>query len=218
MTYITIKTKETKANVEIFPPIVLDRISHISLIDIKIPEEVTKSFTFTGHQAISTEPNEKEPKMTTFPRGVYNIHKLQDKVNNNPLNKNIALNIGTTNNKIYIETKSNTVKVSPELQEILNIPKTLPPFSSVKISGNEKYLINCNLVENRSSYSFKATPGTVYPSRLLAVAPSRNGCYPELSVQSGKNIINNLTLEILTENLETPNFGDNEITYVLKVW
>ena len=41
MTYITIKTKETKANVEIFPPIVLDRILHISLVDIEIPEEVT---------------------------------------------------------------------------------------------------------------------------------------------------------------------------------
>ena len=34
----------------------------------------------------------------------------------------------------------------------------------------------------------------------------------------GKNMINNLTLEILTENLETPDFGDNEITYVLKIW
>ena len=37
MTYITIKTKETNANVEIFPPIVLDGRSHISLVDIKIP-------------------------------------------------------------------------------------------------------------------------------------------------------------------------------------
>ena len=47
MTYITIKTKKTNANVEIFPPIVLDGRSHISLVEIRIPEEVTKSFTFT---------------------------------------------------------------------------------------------------------------------------------------------------------------------------
>ena len=33
MTYITIKTKETNANVEIFPPIVLDGRSHISLVE-----------------------------------------------------------------------------------------------------------------------------------------------------------------------------------------
>ena len=42
MTYITIKTKKTKANVEIFPPNVLDGRSHISLVDIRIPEEETK--------------------------------------------------------------------------------------------------------------------------------------------------------------------------------
>ena len=53
MTYITVKTKETKANIEIYPPIVLNEGSHISLVDIKIPEEVTKSFSFMGHQAIS---------------------------------------------------------------------------------------------------------------------------------------------------------------------
>ena len=35
MTYITIKTKKIKAN-----PIVLDGRSHISLVDIRIPEEV----------------------------------------------------------------------------------------------------------------------------------------------------------------------------------
>ena len=79
----------------------------------------------------------------------------------------------------------------------------------------KKYLINCNLVEANSSYSFGSK---VSPSRLLAVAPSRNGRYSKLSIQSGKNIINNLTLEIFTENLETPDFGDNEITYVLQVW
>ena len=38
MTYITIKTKKIKANVDIFPPIVLDGRSHISLVDIRIPE------------------------------------------------------------------------------------------------------------------------------------------------------------------------------------
>ena len=59
MTYITIKTKETNADVEIFPPIVLDGRSHISLVDIKIPEEVTKSFTFTKRQAIYSEPSKE---------------------------------------------------------------------------------------------------------------------------------------------------------------
>ena len=89
------------------------------------------------------------------------------------------------------------------------------PFSSIKISGDEKYLINCNLVEVNSSCTFGEK---VSRSHLLAVAPSRDGRYPELSIQSGNKIINNLTLETLTENLETPEFAHKEITYVLKVW
>ena len=212
MTYITIKTKKTNANVEIFPPIVLDGRSHISLVDIKIPEEVTKSFTFTEPQAIYSEPSKgDQPKLMGFPKGVYNIYKLRYEVNNNRLTKNIGLNIETINNNVYIEAKSNTIKVLRKLAEILNIPETLPPFSHIKISGDEKYLINCNLVENRSSYS------SVYPSNLLAIVPSRDGRYPELAIQSVNKIITNFTLEILTETLETPDFGDKEIIYILKV-
>ena len=219
MTYITIKTKKTKVNVEIFPPIVLDGRSHISLVEIKIPEEVTKSFTFTDTQAIYGEPSKgDQPKMTVFPKGVYNIYKIQYKINTSPLAEYIDLNIATLNfNKINIETKSNTIKFSLELAQILNIPKILPPFSHIKISGDEKYLINCNLVEANSSYSFMVSPGAVYPSYLLAIVPSRDGRYPELTIQSVNKIINNLALEILTENFETLDFGDKEIIYILKV-
>ena len=218
MTYITIKTKRIKANVDIFPPIVLDGRSHISLVDIRIPEEETKSFTFTDTQAIYGEPiNGEKAKMTVFPKGDdYNIYKIQYKIKTSPLVEYIDLNIETTNN-IYITTKSNTIKFSPELAQILNIPKTLPPFSHIQISGDEKYLINCNLVEANSSYSFMVPPGDVYPSNLLAIVPSRDGRYPELTIQSVNKIINNITLEILTENLETPDFGDKEIVYILKV-
>ena len=219
MTYITIKTKKIKANVDIFPPIVLDGRSHISLVDIRIPEEETKSFTFTDTQAIYGEPiNGEKAKMTIFPKGDdYNIYKIQYKIKTSPLVEYIDLNIETTNNNIYVTTKSNTINFSPELAQILNIPKTLPPFIHIKISGDEKYLINCNLVEANSSYSFMVSPGDVYPSNLLAIVPSRDGRYPELTIQSVNQIINNITLEILTENLETPDFGDKEIIYILKV-
>ena len=127
MTYITIKTKETNANVEIFPPIVLDGRSHISLVDIRIPEQVTKSFTFTEPQAIYSESSKgDQPKLMGFSKGVYNIYKLRYEINNNRLTENIGLNIEIINNNVYIETKSNTTKVSRKLAEILNIPKTLP--------------------------------------------------------------------------------------------
>ena len=136
---------------EIFPPFVLDGRSHISLVDIKIPEEVTKSYTFTDTQAIYGEPSKGgQPKLMGFPKGVYNIYKLLYEINNNRLTENFGLNIETINNNVYIKTKSNMIKVSRELAEILNIPKTLPPFSHIKISVDEKYLINCNLVEANS--------------------------------------------------------------------
>ena len=64
---------------------------------------------------------------------------------------------------------------------------------------------------------FMVSPGDVYPSNLLTIAPSRDGRYPELTIQSVNKIINNLTLEILAENFETPDFGDKEIIYILKV-
>ena len=152
-----------------------------------------------------------------LPKGLYNIYKLRYEINNNRLTKNIGLNIEIINNNVYIKTKSNIIKVSRELAEILNIPKTLPPFSHIKISGDEKYLINCNLVEKRSSYASQREQSSlsfgasVYPSNLLAIVPSRDGRYPELTIHSVNKIINNLTLEILTENLETPDFANKEI-------
>ena len=170
MTCITIKTKKTNANVEIFPPIVFGEKSHISLVDIIIPEEVTKSFTFTNHQVISTEPNDRVPRMKVFPEGDdYNIPKLQHMIKNSPLAENLSSINDPNNNNVYIKTKSNIIRFSRKLAEILNTPEIIMPFSSLKISGDEKYLINCNLVENISSYSFG---GPVYPSHSLKVYPS----------------------------------------------
>ena len=153
MTYIPNKKKETKANVEIFPPIVLNGRSHISLVDIKIPEEVIKNFTFTTKLVITTDPNEKVPKMMPFPKGVYNIYKLQNMIYSNPLAQSSIFVIDSNNPNVFIKTKFETSKISRELAQMLNIPKILPPFSAIKISSAKKYLINCNLVENRSSYA-----------------------------------------------------------------
>ena len=81
MTYITIKTKKTNANVEIFPP------------------------TFTERQAIYIEPSKGyQTKMTVFPKGVYNVYKILYKINTSPLVEYIDLNIETINNNVYIKT------------------------------------------------------------------------------------------------------------------
>ena len=77
-----------------------DGRSHISLVEIRIPEEETKSFTFTNKQVISTDPNDSEPKMTIFPKGEYNIYKLCYDIKKSPLAEYIDLNIETTNNNV----------------------------------------------------------------------------------------------------------------------
>ena len=74
--------------------LVLDRRSHINLVDIKIPEEVTKSFTFTKRQAIYSEPSKgDQAKMTVFPKGVKNTYKLRYEIKTSPLVEYIDLNI-----------------------------------------------------------------------------------------------------------------------------
>ena len=47
--------------------------------------------------------------MMPFPKGAYNIHKLQDMVKNNPMYKNIGFDIETIKKAFYVTTKSNTV-------------------------------------------------------------------------------------------------------------
>ena len=90
----------------------------------------------------------------------------------------------------------------------------------MKISGDEKYFVYCNLVENNNSLlSSENNSGRIMPSKLLAVAPkSESGVYPELLILVDKRVINNITLCIENETFEVPDFNDEPIIYVLKIW
>ena len=100
----------------------MNKGSHISLVDIKIPEEVTKSFTFTGHQAISGNPTRSnQPRMMTFPKGAYNLLKLQHMIRNDPAYKNIYFDIETIKKAFYVTAKLYEVRSSPVLAETLGI-------------------------------------------------------------------------------------------------
>ena len=78
----------------------------------------------------------------------------------------------------------------------------------------------CDLVEkNNSLLSDENNSGRIMPSKLLAVAPkSESGVYPELLIPADKHVINNITLRIENEKYEVPDFNDEEIIYVLKIW
>ena len=67
------------------------------------------------------------------------------------LKAELGLEITITEKAAYLTTQSKEVIVSPELIKKFDIPRELKPFSAVKISGDEKYFVYCDLVEENNS-------------------------------------------------------------------
>ena len=219
MKFITVKSKETTASVDLVPALVLGDKQRISLVDIRIPEQY---FEFTKDQAIGDEGRYgNQLKIVRFSKhlGKYNARRLQQVLNDNSLNVELGLEISITDKAAYLTTQKNQILVSEELTKNFNIPHRLKPCSVVKISGDEKYFVYCDLVEkNNSLLSNENNSVRIMPSKLLAVAPkSESGVYPELLIPADKRVINNITLSIENEKFEVPDFNDEPIIYVLKI-
>ena len=219
MKFITVKSKQTTASVDLVPPLVLGDKQRISLVDIRIPEQY---FEFTDDQAIGDENRfKKKLKIIKLSKhlGKYNARRLKQVLNGDSLKAELGLEITITDKAAYLTTQSKEVTVSPELTKNFNIPRELKPYSAVKISGDEKYFVYCDLVEeNNSIMSGENNSARVMPSKLLAVVPKgESGVYPELLIPADKRVINNITLRIENEKFEVPDFNDKPIIYVLKI-
>ena len=219
MKFITVKSKQTTASVDLVPPLVLGDKQRISLVDIRIPEQY---FEFTDDQAIGDEDRfKKKLKIIKLSKhlGKYNARRLQQFLNGDSLKAELGLEITITDKAAYLTTQSKEIIVSSELTKNFNIPRESKPYSAVKISGDEKYFVYCDLVEeNNSLLSGENNAARIMPSKLLAVAPkSESGVYPELLIPADKRVINNITLRIENEKFEVPDFNDEEIKYVLKI-
>ena len=216
MKFITVKSKQTTVSVDLVPPLVLGDKQRISLVDIRIPEQY---FEFTTDQAIGDDgPYDNQLKIIHFSKhhGKYNARRLKQVLNGDSLKAELGLEISITDKAAYLTTQSKEVIVSPELIKNFNIPRELKPYSVVKISGDEKYFVYCDLVEENNSLLSVAR---IMPSKLLAVAPkSKSGVFPELLIPADKRVINNITLSIENEKFEVPDFNDEPIIYVLKIW
>ena len=219
MKFITVKSKQTTASVDLVPPLVLGDKQRISLVDIRIPEQY---FEFTDDQAIGDENRfKKKLKIIKLSKhlGKYNARRLQQVLNGDSLKAELGLEITITDKAAYLTTQSKEIIISSELTNNFNIPRESKPYSAVKISGDEKYFVYCDLVENNNSLlSGENNAARIMPSKLLAVAPkSESGVYPELLIPADKRVINNITLRIENEKFEVPDFNDAEIIYVLKI-
>ena len=219
MKFITVKSKQTTASVDLVPPLVLGDKQRISLVDIRIPEQY---FEFTDYGSIGTDGhygNKIKIILLSEHLGKYNARRLKQVINGDPLKAELGLKITITDKAAYLTTQSKEIIVSPELTKNFNIPRELKPYSAVKISGDEKYFVYCDLVEeNNSLLSGENNSARVMPSKLLAVVPKgESGVYPELLIPADKRVINNITLRIENEKFEVPDFNDEEIIYVLKI-
>ena len=219
MKFITVKSKQTTASVDLVPPLVLGDKQRISLVDIRIPEQY---FEFTDDQAIGDENRfKKKLKIIKLSKhlGKYNVRRLQQVLNGDSLKAELGLEITITDKAAYLTTQSKEIIVSSELTKNFNIPRESKPYSAVKISGDEKYFVYCDLVEENNSLLYgENNYARIMPSQLLAVAPkSESGVYPELLILADKRVINNITLRIENEKFEVPDFNDEEIIYVLKI-
>ena len=219
MKFISVKSKQTTASVDLVPPLVLGDKQRISLVDIRIPEQY---FEFTDDQAIGDENRfKKKLKIIKLSKhlGKYNARRLQQVLNGDSLKAELGLEITITDKAAYLTTQSKEIIVSSELTKNFNIPRESKPYSAVKISGDEKYFVYCDLVEeNNSIMSGENNSTRIMPSKLLAVAPKgESGVYPELLIPADKRVINNITLRIENEKFEVPDFNDEEIIYVLKI-
>ena len=219
MKFITVKSKQTTASVDLVPPLVLGDKQRISLVDIRIPEQY---FEFTDDQAIGDENRfKKKLKIIKLSKhhGKYNARRLKQVLNGDSLKAELGLEIKITDKAAYLTTQSKEIIVSGELTKNFNIPRELKPYSAVKISGDEKYFVYCDLVEeNNSLLSGENNSARIMPSKLLAVVPKgESGVYPELLIPAEKRVINNITLRIENEKFEVPDFNDEEIIYVLKI-
>ena len=219
MKFISVKSKQTTASVDLVPPLVLGDKQRISLVDIRIPEQY---FEFTDDQAIGDENRfKKKLKIIKLSKhlGKYNARRLQQVLNGDSLKAELGLEITITDKAAYLTTQSKEIIVSSELTKNFNIPRESKPYSAVKISGDEKYFVYCDLVEeNNSLLSGENNAARIMPSKLLAVAPKgESGVYPELLIPADKRVINNITLRIENEKFEVPDFNDEPIIYVLKI-
>ena len=148
-----------------------------------------------------------------------NARRLQQVIEYKSQGEVINFEISITDKGAYLAAQENEVLFSEELAKKFNIPSRLKPYSVVKISGDEKYFVYCDLVEeNNSLLSGENNAARIMPSQLLAVAPKgESGVYPELLIPADKRVINNITLRIENEKFEVPDFNDEEIIYVLKI-
>ena len=122
MKFISVKSKQTTASVDLVPPLVLGDKQRISLVDIRIPEQY---FEFTDYGSIGTDgrySNKINIIHLSEHLGKYNARRLKQVINGDKLKAELGLEITITDKAAYLTTQSKEIIVSSELTKNFNIP------------------------------------------------------------------------------------------------
>ena len=209
---LTINTKDPETIVIFGQP--LCSISEIQLVDYDFP--VTYE-TFEADQKI--KKSDRSRSLLSISASNYSFKMLQTAFVFN----NSGVEIHPTSKGYHIISKNEDVIISSELCKKLNVPNYLPAKKFYPISWpSYKYHVYCDIGASSSMLGqITTTTATkdlkLAPTNLLAIIPSKSTSYPSIPIQTENLPINYLTLSLLDENGNKPNFSGVPFRISLRV-
>ena len=207
-TILTINTQDPETKVIFDQP--FRSISEIQLVDYNFPDpfvefktEQTITKSEDGNVLLSLKPG-KYPFNT-----LYTI--LDHAVSGVSMHKSY---------KGYHLMSRNSIGISEELSKKLSIVdySTIGRIFATSWPYHQ-YFVYCDIATSNSALGQITTVanGKLKPTNLLAVVPSKSEKYPSIPIQVENHPINYLTLSVLDENGNMPNFNDMPFRINLKV-
>ena len=207
-TILTIITKDPKTRVIFDQP--LQSISEIQLVDYDFPDPFVE---FKTKQTITR--NEDGNELLSLRPGKYPFNTLYTILDH--VVSGVSMH---KSYKGYHLTSHKGISISEELSKKLSIVD----YSTIgKIFATSwpyhQYYIYCDIDTSKSVFGQITTVanGKLKPTNLLAIVPSKSERYPSIPIQVENHPINYLTLSVLDENGNMPNFNDMPFRINLKV-
>ena len=207
-TILTIITKEPKVRVVFDQP--LSSISEIQLVDYDFPEGYVE---FKTRQTI-TKPDDGSELLALKP-GNYSFNTLYTILDHTVP----GLSMHNSYTGYHLMSKNSSIGISEELSLKLSIIDytSIGRISTLSWPHNQ-YFVYCDISTTTSVLGQITTKGLkLAPTNLLAVVPSKSGKYPTIPIKVENHPINYLTLSVLDENGNKPNFNDKPFRINLKI-
>ena len=210
-TILTINTQDPKTRVEFSQP--LCSISEIQLVDYDFPETFAKF-----EKELTIKKLGGSSTLLSISKGNYSLKMLIAAINL----VNSGAEVRHLSDEYHLFIKNDNITFSNEFRGKLGLPSILTAQKSYPISWPlHKYNVYCD-IDASSSVLGQITKATteglkLVPTNLLAIIPSKSGIYPSIPIQAGNHPINYLTLTVLDENGNKPNFSGVSYRISLRV-